>query len=117
MGGDDGAGPNGLRHFEQSLAVASRTGLAIETIRADRRSSTTTSSVYVLREAEDPPLRTTRRRAPDRHVFAYFGTQLQTGEFPHLRPLGGRPAGGPEERGTSWPTDEGRFERGLQIGC
>jgi AcrR family transcriptional regulator len=114
---DDGAGPNGLRHVEQSLAVASRTGM-------DAGGQFELVALvddyvfgYAMRaragfgfDAEDP--------AAERRIdgmLAWVQGQLATGEFPHLAAFSGDDPRGAFMRAAQLTTDEQRFERGLQI--
>ena len=103
------AGPSTLRHVEQSLAVAARTGLPLE----ERLEITGLVDDYVIGYA-------VRNRAPDddrRHLesmAAYLQTQLATGEFPHLAELMGDDPGTAIERIMHLASLEERFERGLQ---
>ena len=48
-------------------------------------------------------------------MLAYVGTQLATGEFPHLAAFAGDDPRGAFMRISKLTTDEQRFERGLQI--
>jgi AcrR family transcriptional regulator len=104
------AGPSVLRHVEQSLAVAARTGLPIE----EQLEFTALVDDYVIGYVM-------RNRAPDANhrrqmesMAAYLQTQLDSGEFPHLVELMGPDAAVGVERVMHLAADEGRFERGLQ---
>jgi AcrR family transcriptional regulator len=115
--GDDRASPNALRHVEQSLAVASRTGL-------DREGQFELVALiddyvfgFVIRTHEGPLFGeddgSTTRRLDAR--LAYFEDQLATGEFPHLQALMGDDVREALTGGAQRAADERRFERGLQI--
>lgn len=114
---DDGAGPNGLRHVEQSLAVASRTGLDVESQFELVALVDDYVFGYVMRaragfgfDAEDPGA---ERRLDA--MLAWIGDQLATGEFPHLAAFSGDDPRGAFARAAHMTTDEQRFERGLQM--
>ena len=103
------AGPSVLRHVEQSLAVASRTGLAIE----EQLEITGLVDDYVFGYA----VRNREQEADRRHLesmVAYLQTQLDTGEFPHMSAFVGDDAMAAFERVMEMAGDPGRFERGLQ---
>jgi AcrR family transcriptional regulator len=110
-------GPNGLRHVEQSLAVAARTGLPAE----QHFELTALVDDYVfghiLRTAE------VRRAMGDADVamrrmeglIGYFEALLETGEYPNVEAAIGRDVREGFARVAAVANDEGRFERGLQI--
>lgn len=103
------AGPSVLRHVEQSLAVASRTGLPIE----EQLEITGLVDDYVFGYA----VRNREQEADRRHLesmVAYLQTQLDTGEFPHLAELMGDDPRKGIERVMHLAAQEERFERGLQ---
>jgi AcrR family transcriptional regulator len=114
---DDGSGPNMLRHVEQSLDVASRTGLEME----DQFELVALVDDYVfgyVMRARDVidfghDDSTAARRLDA--MLAYIGTQLASGEFPHLAAFAGDDPRGAFARITQLTTDGQRFERGLQI--
>jgi len=103
------SGPSTLRHVEQSLAVAARTGLPIE----EQLEITGLVDDFVIGYA-------IRNRAPDddrrqlESMAAYLQTQLATGEFPHLAQLMGDDPRTAIERIMHLASQEERFERGLQ---
>jgi AcrR family transcriptional regulator len=103
------AGPSTLRHVEQSLAVAARTGLPLE----DRLEITGLVDDYVMGYA-------IRNRAPEadrqhlESMVAYLQTQLETGEFPHLAEMMGDDPRAAIDRIMHLASLEERFERGLQ---
>jgi AcrR family transcriptional regulator len=114
---DDGAGPNTLRHIEQSLAVASRTGLDI--VGQMELVALVDDYVfgYVMRAREAFGLGADDAGAQRRldAMLAYVETQLASGEFPHLAAFSAGDPRGAFERIARMTTDEQRFERGLQI--
>jgi AcrR family transcriptional regulator len=109
----EAGGPNGLRHFEQSLAAVAGTGLdaaaRLEII------AMVDDYVYgfVMRESAVHH-QTTLADVPEA-MFDYLQGQLDTGEYPHVEELA---AGGePREvfsRIIETMFDEERFERGLE---
>jgi AcrR family transcriptional regulator len=111
-------GPNTLRHVEQSLAVAARTGLGVE----DQFELVAFLDDYVFGyamrtrvEERDPMFskdETVRRRLDA--VLAYLDAQLGTGEFPHLEAFVGDDPAAAFERLAQVAADEARFERGLE---
>ena len=114
---EDGSGPNMLRHIEQSLDVASRTGLAMEGQFELVALVDDYVFGYVMRARDvidfgDEDSTAARRLDA---MLAYMGTQLATGEYPHLAAFAGDDPRGAFARITQLTTDEQRFERGLQI--
>jgi AcrR family transcriptional regulator len=109
---DDGQapwGPNALRHVEQSLAVAARTGLGVD----EQLELTGLIDEYVFGYA----YRNREHESERRHLQAmvvYLETQLKTGEFPHLAAIAGDNPRGWIEHVIDMANDEARFERGLQ---
>jgi AcrR family transcriptional regulator len=114
---DEGAGPNTLRHVEQSLDVASRTGLAMPgrfelvALIDDYVFGYVMRARDVIDFADDDSTAARRLDA----MLAYVGTQLASGEFPHLAAFAGDDPRAAFLRITKLTTDEQRFERGLQI--
>ena len=112
---DDGAGPNTLRHIEQSIAVASRTGLDIEGQLELTALIDDYVIGYVMRArqgfgfSEDDPAAARRLDA----MIPYLEAQLQTGEFPHLAAFSGDDPRAAFMRVAKLGADEQRFERGL----
>jgi AcrR family transcriptional regulator len=103
------SGPSVLRHVEQSLAVAARTGLPVE----EQLEITGLVDDYVFGYA----VRNREQEADRRHLesmVAYLQTQLETGEFPHLAELMGDDPRAGIERVMHLASQEERFERGLQ---
>jgi AcrR family transcriptional regulator len=110
-------GPNGLRHVEQSLAVAARTGLPVE----QHFELTALVDDYVfghiVRTAE------VRRSMGDEEVamrrmeglIGYFEALMETGEYPNVEAAIGGDVRAGFARVAAVANDEGRFERGLQI--
>jgi AcrR family transcriptional regulator len=104
---DDGAGPNTLRHIEQSIAMASRTGLDIEGQLELTALIDDYVFGYVMRaragfgfDAEDP--------AAERQLegmLAWVDGQLATGEFPHLAAFSGDDPRGAFLRAAQLTTD------------
>jgi AcrR family transcriptional regulator len=105
-------GPNGIRHFEQSLKVAARTGLEP----TERLELVGLVDDYVFGHA----LRAremARDQQSEQHIAAmleYLEAMLATGEFPHIAELAGDDIRASFERIAALGSDESRFERGLQ---
>jgi AcrR family transcriptional regulator len=112
--GEDTPGPNGMRHFEQSMKVAARTGVGLEqqfefTMLVDEY-----AFGHAVHSAEENPF------GPDggereRTMLAYVEEQLKTGEFPHIEALAADDMVGTFRRIQAAAADENRFERGLQV--
>jgi AcrR family transcriptional regulator len=107
------AGPNGLRHFEQSLAALDSAPLDL----AAKFDLLAIVDDYVfghLLHAAEIAERTRTAAADDAAAAAaeFVETQLATGEFPHLSALASQE--GVDEFGDKERTDE-RFELGLRL--
>lgn len=107
-------GPNGLRHFEQSLAAVAGTGLALR----DRMTILSVVDDFVFGHAfrsNDDRTRAARDPRELRAVLDFTTTQLATGHYPHIAAtLEGL---SPEQAWRKMATlidDAGRFEAGLQ---
>ena len=116
IGGEDDpgvGGPNALRHVEQSLAAAEKTGLDLK----GQFEITALMDDYVFGHAmrvrgigradQTPPERLDA-------MIAYMGQLLGTGEFPRLQAIAGDDLRAGFERVAELATDPDRFERGLQ---
>lgn len=85
-------GPNGLRHVEQSLAVAARTGLPTEqhfeltSLIDDYVFGHIVRTAEVRRSMGDEKTATRRMEG----LIGYFEALMETGEFPHLEAAIGR---------------------------
>lgn len=106
-----------LRHIEQSLAVASRTGLDVEGQFEIVALADDYVFGYVMRAREGFGFAGDDSGAQRRldAMLAYVDVQLATGEFPNLAALAGDDPRGGFMRVAQLTTDEPRFERGLQI--
>lgn len=111
-------GPNGMRHFEQSLAAAEATGLPPQ----DRVALLATVDDYVfgfvVRQLGDTPERTTEEGEwHEEAIFSYLDAKIDSGDFPALGRLLGD--GGHQSRIDRWrevsATWNDRFEHGLQL--
>jgi AcrR family transcriptional regulator len=116
--GDDGpGGPNGLRHFEQSLAMAARTGLDFEA----QLELVAIVDDYVfghaIRVREDEFVFGDDEASQQRleAILTYVEAQLETGEFPNLRAMAGDDLRGQFLHFAGLANSESRFERGLQL--
>ena len=110
------AARTGCRHFEQSLAVAARSGLPAEKLEL---AALVDDYVFghIVRTAE------VRRTMGDEEaamrrmegLIGYFEALMETGEYPTVEAaIGGNVRQG-FARVAAVANDEGRFERGLQI--
>jgi AcrR family transcriptional regulator len=102
-------GPNALRHVEQSLAVAARTGLDAD----EQLELTGLVDDYVFGYS----YRNREHESERRHLEAmvvYLETQLKTGQYPHLAAIAGDDPRAQIEHIMEMASDEERFERGLQ---
>jgi AcrR family transcriptional regulator len=111
MDDDDAAawGPNALRHVEQSLAVAARTGLPPD----EQLELTGLVDDYVFGWAYRNREHESERRQLEAMV-AYLETQLKTGEYPHLAAAAGNDPRAWIGHVIDMSSDEQRFERSLQ---
>ena len=117
IGGEDDpgvGGPNALRHVEQSLAVAEKTGLDLKgqfevTALIDDFAFGHAMRTRGIGRAEQAP----KERFDA--VISYMERLLETGEFPRLQAVAGDDIRGGFERVAELATDPGRFERGLQV--
>jgi AcrR family transcriptional regulator len=112
--GEDTPGPNGMRHFEQSMKVAARTGVELE----QQFELVMLVDEYVFGHAvhsrEQSPLGEDGGER-ERAMLAYVEQQLATGEYPHMQALAADDMVGTFRRISAAAADEGRFERGLQV--
>jgi AcrR family transcriptional regulator len=110
LGEQGPGGPNALRHVEQSLAVAARTGFD----EAGQFELVALVDDYVFGHA----MRARRaQEEPPEHLDAfveYLDALLSTGEFPQLAAWAEGDTRRALERVAEFSTDPGRFERGLQ---
>jgi AcrR family transcriptional regulator len=113
---DSGQGaPNALRHVEQSLLVAGRTGLDF----AGQLELVALVDDYVFGHAMRA--RGTREQRDEEQweqrlegLITHLESQLETGEYPVLAAWAGNDVRGGFERIGELATDPDRFERGLQ---
>src|SRR5262249_48737836 len=112
---DEQNGPNALRHIEQCLTVASRTGLDAEQqleliLFVDDYVFGCVGRTGQLRDGELDPDFAAKLAA----VVAYYDAQLETGEYPRLQALAGDDTRAAFDRFGKIAADGQRFERGLQ---
>jgi hypothetical protein len=107
---DGSFGPNGIRHFEQSLA-------AVATAPLDTAAKLDLIAIvddyvfgHVLRAGEQQARAATADPGHTAAITAYIQDQLSTGQFPHLTELTQDPAA---QRITDPALLDDRFERGL----
>jgi AcrR family transcriptional regulator len=112
-GDEDNPGPNGMRHFEQTLSVMSRAGIDPES----QLELAALLDEYVFGHAvhKSEPNPFEPGGPQEREMLDYVAHQLETGEFPHLQALAGDDLQGTMRRFSAVSADERRFERGLQI--
>ena len=106
-------GPNGLRHFEQSLAVAARTGLEGD----ERVELVALIDDYVfghVLRAREMRGETDQDEAHIAAMLEYLHAQLATGDYPHIAEMAGDDVRATFERIARAFRGEERFERGLQ---
>ena len=109
-------GPNGLRHVEQSLEVAARTGLPADeqlelmSLIDDLVFGHIIRTAEVRRSMGDPDEAMRRMEG----LIEYFQAQMETGEYPNVEAAMGRDVRAGFARMAALANDEGRFERGLQ---
>jgi AcrR family transcriptional regulator len=114
-GDPSSAGPSVLRHVEQTIAVASRSGLTIE----DQFELASIVDDYVFGHGMRTYQGTQFGAEGDAAsridaMVGYLTEQLGTGDYPHLEAIAGDdPAAGFARMG-ELASDEQRFERGLQ---
>src|SRR4051794_31630639 len=107
-------GPNALRHVEQSLAVAEKTGLDLK----GQFEVTALVDDYVMGHAMRTRSMGRAEHTPKERldaVIAYMERLLATGEFPRLQAIAGDDIHAGFARVSELATDRERFERGLQI--
>ncbi len=109
--GDVRPGPNGMRHFEQSLGAVA--GLDASDYARFELVSQIDDYVfgYSLREAQD---REEDEAGWPPEVIEYFQRLLDEGEYPLIRKFLGDDADAGIKRVTEFNLKEGRFERGLE---
>jgi len=112
---DGGGGPNALRHVEQSLQVAARTGLDF----AGMFDLVGLVDDYVFGHAMRARATGAQQGADEWQerlggLIAYLDSQLGSGEFPVLAAWAGDDVRGAFEKVGAMSTDPERFERGLQ---
>lgn len=111
--GDSSGGPNGMRHFEQSLAAVASTGL-------DERGQLELITLvddyvfgYVMRELQTPAQDGPAATPPA--IADFFARLLASGDYPHIeRFVGDEEAVTGFMRFVEVAVDPGRFGRGLQ---
>jgi len=113
-GDEENPGPNGMRHFEQTLAVMARAGVDAES----QLELAALVDEYVFGHAihsREPNPFGEQDSAQERELLEYVERQLATGEFPHLQSLAGDDVRATFRRLSTTASDERRFERGLKI--
>jgi AcrR family transcriptional regulator len=108
--GDGRPGPNGMRHFEQSLRAVSSLGLDREQIFELIGQIDDYVFGYALREVQEQE---EHERGWPPEVIDFFQRELDSGRYPLLSEFFGDDAQGAIEEAMDWINVEGRFERGL----
>lgn len=109
--GDGRPGPNGIRHFEQTLAAVSALDLP------ESRKFELISQIddyvfgFCLREAQEME---EHRRGFPADVLEFFQRELDSGEYPHIREFLGDDVEAGVGRIAGLLFDDARFERGLE---
>jgi AcrR family transcriptional regulator len=109
--GDGRPGPNGMRHFEQSLEAMADAGISSRAMFEAIVLVDEYVFGFAIREAQEAAEHE-RDWAPG--VREFFQRELESGEFPRLGELLGTDADGAVERVAEVFFEEGRFERGLE---
>ena len=112
--GEDTPGPNGMRHFEQSMLIAARTGAPLE----QQFELTMLVDEYVFGHAvhsREGDAFGDEGGERERAMLAYVTEQLESGEFPHIAALAADDMVGTFRRIAAAARDEDRFERGLAV--
>jgi AcrR family transcriptional regulator len=116
IGGEDDpgvGGPNALRHVEQSLKIAEKTGLDLK----GQFEITALLDDFVFGHAMRTRGIGRSHETPEERlnaVIAYMEAQLATGEYPRLQAVAGDDIRKGFERVAELATDPDRFERALQ---
>jgi AcrR family transcriptional regulator len=116
MGDDDDrgpGGPNGMRHFEQSLKAAAMTGLKD----IDRMEIVALVDDYVFGHAMRAREMAGQTQQSEEHIGAmldYVHSMLSTGDYPHIAEMAGDDPRANFERFAKLAADDAFFERGLQ---
>jgi AcrR family transcriptional regulator len=117
IGGEDDpglGGPNALRHVEQSLAVAEKTGLDVK----GQFEITALIDDYAFGHAMRTRGIGRARQTPQERidaVISYMERLLETGTFPRLQAIAGDDVRAGFELVAELAADPDRFERGLQV--
>lgn len=109
--GDGRPGPNGLRHFEQSLQAVSSLDISPELTFELIAQVDDYVFGYALREAQE---REEHERGWPPEVLDFFQREIDTGEYPLIRDFLGADADAGVERVVELLAIAGRFERGLE---
>jgi AcrR family transcriptional regulator len=108
--GDGRPGPNGIRHFEQTLEAVSSLDISPQTKFELIGQIDDYVFGYVLREAQE--LEEHRRGWPP-GVLEFFQRELDSGDFPQIESFLGDDVEAAVERISEYLFAEGRFDRGL----
>ena len=107
-------GPNGMRHFEQTLAAVASLDIEL----ADKLELVAIVDDYVFGYVLRADLSPTQKPGDeefDEQVLPFYEAQLETGDYPNISKLfEGRDTASGFELVVGVFRDEGRFERGLE---
>lgn len=109
--GDGRPGPNGMRHFEQSLRAVSSLGPDQDLVFELIGQVDDYVFGYVLRETQE--LEEHERGWPQ-EMLDFFQREIDSGDYPLIREFLGDDADAGVERVVELLNKEGRFERGLK---
>ena len=110
--GDDGVpGPNGMRHFEQSLQAVAGLGLDREQTFEVIGQVDDYVFGYALREVQEAE---EQEHGWSPAVIDFFKRELATGDYPRIHEFFGDDFEASFERAMEFIADEGRFHRGLK---
>jgi hypothetical protein len=109
---DDGVpGPNGMRHFEQSLQAVASLGLGREQTFEVIGQVDDYVFGYSLREVQEAE---EQQHGWSPEVVDFFKRELATGEYPRIQEFFGDDFEATFEQAMELMADGGRFERGLE---
>jgi AcrR family transcriptional regulator len=109
--GDGRPGPNGMRHFEQSLQAVASLDIDQETVFELIGQVDDYVFGYALREAQE---REEHQRGWPPEMLDFFQREIDSGDYPLIRGFLGDDADAGVERVVELLNKEGRFERGFK---
>jgi AcrR family transcriptional regulator len=109
--GDGRPGPNGMRHFEQSLAAVATLGLEREEVFELIGQVDDYVFGYALREVQEIE---EHERGWPQEIVDFMQRELDSGDYPQISRFFGDDADAGVEEVIALVSKEGRFDRGLQ---